>query len=133
MISACFFSKMVKNAACLLKIKWDERDLAIKWSSTADARLLEYSVVHFWFHYFRTKMMESARIRPEYLMGSAEYDTEFYSGHVADVKWHSETKQLSDAIVLDVDTSDEFFIDDIVTFDDNQEVQVEKMPSPIHR
>ena len=77
--------------------------------------------------------MESARIRPEYLMGSAEYDTEFYSSHVADVKWHSETKQLSDAIVLDVDTSDEFFIDDIVTFDDNQEVQVEKMPSPIHR
>ena len=60
--------------------------------------------------------MDSAKMRPDYLVGSLEYDTEFY----ADVKWHPVQNANAVSVDVDVDTSDEFFIDDIVCLDEHQ-------------
>ena len=75
-------------------------------------------------------MMESSRMRPDYLSGSLEYDTEFYSGQ-AEAKFSGANV----GVGVDVDTSDEIFIDDIICFDEHQEppATIQKMPSPIYR
>ena len=79
----------------------------------------------------RSKMMESARIRPEYLVGPLEYDTEFYSSP-PDVKWNPESGvRLHDsAMTINVDTGDDFLIDELINFDD---AGTHKMPSPVYR
>jgi hypothetical protein len=61
-------------------------------------------------------MMDSAKMRPDYLVGSLEYDTEFYD----DVKWHPVQNANAVSVDVDVDTSDEFFLDDIVCLDEHQ-------------
>ena len=78
--------------------------------------------------------MESSRLRPDYLSGSLEFDTEFYSGQ-AEAKFSGAAVGVG--VGVDVDTSDEFFIDDIICFDEHQEpssaASIQKMPSPIYR
>lgn len=75
--------------------------------------------------------MESARIRPEYLVGPLEYETEFYSTP-PDVKWNPESGvRLHDAtMTINVDTGDEFLIDELINFDD---AGTPKLPSPVYR
>ena len=95
-------------------------------------------------------MMESSRIRPEFLVGSNEleprvsfeYDTEFYSNPPPDVvKWNQDLSSFagsnlchnSESMTINVDTGEEFFIDDLINFvgsDDNHKLV---SPSPAYR
>ena len=81
-----------------------------------------------------SKMMESTRMRPEFLVSSLEYDTEFYSTP-PEGKWHQhpDVRQITENVSVDIDTSEEFFIDDLLNFDATQEPINHKMPSPVHR
>ena len=95
-------------------------------------------------------MMESSRIRPECLVGSIELETrgsssleydesEFYS-NPPDVKWNPDLQVAgsnlghhSDSLTINVDTGEEFFIDDLINFvssDDNHKLG---SPSPAYR
>ena len=66
-------------------------------------------------------MMESARLR-----------TEFYSSP-PDGKWPHDLQQMADVISVDVNTCEEYFIDDLVDFDTSLEQTSHKMSSPVYR
>jgi hypothetical protein len=94
-------------------------------------------------------MMESTRIRPEFLVGSIEHEirgslefdteSEFYSSP-PDVKWNQDLATAgsnlchnSESMSVNVDTGEEFFIDDLINFvgtDDNHKLTTS---SPAYR